>query len=172
MKPTKADEREVFGGFAGGPLVQFETVHQVAGDAVFLQHQGVGLDDVEGRVPLAAALVIGDLAPWTDSQPAHEPCRQRRTDPIPRPIRGATGAKARVRSRVMITEQAVCQKNRAVFCMPPAAALRALGAERKALRILATLKKAQPSVGQGASRSSQRMASNADASGTGGPPSG
>ena len=54
------DEREAFGGFAGRPLVPVETVHQVAGDAVFLQHHGDGLRGVEGRVPLAAALGVGD----------------------------------------------------------------------------------------------------------------
>jgi hypothetical protein len=32
----------------------------VAGDAVFLQHHGDGLGGVEGRVPLAAALGVGD----------------------------------------------------------------------------------------------------------------
>jgi hypothetical protein len=43
-----------------GPLVPVETVHQVAGDAVFLQHHGDGLRGVEGRVPLAAALGVAD----------------------------------------------------------------------------------------------------------------
>ena len=54
------DEREAFGGFAGRPLVPVETVHHVAGDAVFLQHHGDGLRGVEGRIPLAAALGVGD----------------------------------------------------------------------------------------------------------------
>ena len=35
-------------------------MHQVAGDAVFLQHHGDGLRGVEGRVALAAALGVGD----------------------------------------------------------------------------------------------------------------
>jgi hypothetical protein len=35
-------------------------MHQVAGDAVFLQHHGDGLGGVEGRVPLAAAFGVGD----------------------------------------------------------------------------------------------------------------
>ncbi len=35
-------------------------MHHVAGDAVFLQHHGYGLGVVEGRVPLAAALGVGD----------------------------------------------------------------------------------------------------------------
>ena len=34
------DEREALGGFAGRPLVPVEAVHQVAVDAVFLQHHG------------------------------------------------------------------------------------------------------------------------------------
>ena len=54
------DEREAFGGFAAGPLVPVEAVHHVAGDAVLLQHHGDGLGGVEGRVPLAAALGVGD----------------------------------------------------------------------------------------------------------------
>ena len=54
------DERQAFGGFAGGPLVPVEAVHQVAGDAVLLQHHGDGLGGVKGRVPLAAALGVGD----------------------------------------------------------------------------------------------------------------
>ena len=53
------DEREAFGGFAGGPLVPVEAVHHVAGDAVLLQHHGDGLRGVEGRVALAAALGVG-----------------------------------------------------------------------------------------------------------------
>ena len=54
------DERETFGGFAGGPLVPVEPIHQVAGDAVFLQHQGDGLRGVKGRIALAAALGVRD----------------------------------------------------------------------------------------------------------------
>ena len=54
------DEGEALGGLAGGPLVPVEAVHQVAGDAVFLQHHGDGLRGVKGRVPLAAALGVGD----------------------------------------------------------------------------------------------------------------
>ncbi len=60
MKFGHAIEREAFGGFAAGPLVPVEAVHQVAGDAVFLQHHGDGLGGVEGRVPLTAALGVGD----------------------------------------------------------------------------------------------------------------
>jgi hypothetical protein len=41
-------------------LLPFHAVHQVAGDAVFLQHHGDGLRGVEGRVPLAAALGVAD----------------------------------------------------------------------------------------------------------------
>ena len=40
------DEREAFGGVAGGPLVPVEPVHQVAGDAVFLQQHDDGLRGV------------------------------------------------------------------------------------------------------------------------------
>ena len=54
------DEREAFGGFAGGPLVPVEAVQQVAGDAVLLQHHGDGLRGVEGRISLAAALGVSD----------------------------------------------------------------------------------------------------------------
>ena len=54
------DQREAFGGFACRPLVPIETVHQVAGDAVFFQHHGDGLRSIEGRVALAAALGVGD----------------------------------------------------------------------------------------------------------------
>jgi hypothetical protein len=54
------DKREALGGFADGPLVPVEAVHQVAGDAVFLQHDGDGLRNVQGRVALAAALGVGD----------------------------------------------------------------------------------------------------------------
>jgi len=39
-----------FGGFAGGPLVPVEAVHQVAGDAVFLQHHGDGLGGLGGEL--------------------------------------------------------------------------------------------------------------------------
>jgi hypothetical protein len=35
-------------------------MHHVAGDAVFLQHHGDGLGSIEGRVPLTAALGVGD----------------------------------------------------------------------------------------------------------------
>jgi len=58
--PGRAGKREAFDGFAGGPLVPVEAVHQVAGDAVFLQHHGDGLRRVEGGIPLAAALGVGD----------------------------------------------------------------------------------------------------------------
>ena len=54
------DELQALGRFAGGPLVPVETMHQVAGDAVFLQHHRDGLRRVEGRVPLAAALGVSD----------------------------------------------------------------------------------------------------------------
>ena len=60
LLPSGRDQGEAFGGFAGGPLVPVEAVHQIAGDAVFLQHHGDGLRGVEGRVPLAAALGVGD----------------------------------------------------------------------------------------------------------------
>jgi hypothetical protein len=53
------DELQALGRCAGGPLVPVEAVHQVAGDAVFLQHHGDGLGGVEGRVALAAALGVG-----------------------------------------------------------------------------------------------------------------
>lgn len=36
------------------------SVNQVAGNTVFLRHQGVGSGGVEGRVPLAVALDAGD----------------------------------------------------------------------------------------------------------------
>lgn len=54
------DEREAFGGFARRPLVPVEAVHQVAGDAVFLQHDCDSLCRIKGRVPLPSALGVGD----------------------------------------------------------------------------------------------------------------
>ena len=60
MLLSGGDQREAFGGFACRPLVPIETVHQVAGDAVFFQHHGDGLRSIEGRVALAAALGVGD----------------------------------------------------------------------------------------------------------------
>ena len=62
------DEREAFGGFAGRPFVPVETVHQVAGDAVFLQHHGDGLRGVEGRVALTAALRLGAALLFDDGE--------------------------------------------------------------------------------------------------------
>ena len=55
-----AYQAEAFRGFAGRPFVPVETVHQIAGDAVLLQHHGDGLRGVEGWVALAAALRVGD----------------------------------------------------------------------------------------------------------------
>jgi hypothetical protein len=42
---------QAFGGFAAGPLVPVEPVHQVAGDAVLLQHHGDGLGGVKVGFP-------------------------------------------------------------------------------------------------------------------------
>ena len=101
------DEREALGGFAGHPLVPVEAVHHVVGDAVYLLHHGDSLRGVEGRVALAAALGVGDESPDLTRSVLTMPAANVNTAPIPRPIRGATGAEARVKSKVMRTAPAV-----------------------------------------------------------------
>ena len=50
------DDLQAFRPWADGPPFPVETVHHVAGDAVFFVHHGDGLFRVVGRVALAAAL--------------------------------------------------------------------------------------------------------------------
>ena len=65
------DEGETFSGFAVRPLVPVEAVHQVAGDAVFLQYNGDSLSCVGGRNTLADGLFLA----IAKTAQANQPCQ-------------------------------------------------------------------------------------------------
>lgn len=114
---------------------------------------------VEDGGSAASALIAGDQRPSPLLRVLTMPAANVITAPIPRPIRGAASADAKEKSRLIATAPAVCPNSRAVPCIPPAAPLLALGAEKEHVAVVCHIKERETKATQhGKRHNRQRVA--------------